>query len=220
MSDSASHSAMHQAHANHASCACSAFLPWALVGASWVAFALLSARMASGRPIWLDTTALRWLDATRSSWLTEVMRAVTHLGDGWTLGVLAVIVCCALWGAGCRRAALFVLCVSATVGLLDNGLKLVFARERPQIALRMVRASGFAFPSGHAMASSAIYAALAHVLCGPPRSWRRWAIPAAVLLTFVVGWSRVYLHVHYPTDVLGGWLLGLSWYVLLVQLML
>jgi membrane-associated phospholipid phosphatase len=198
-----------------------AVLPWAVGLASVAGFVALSVQVVSGRLSWLDASALGWVDAVRTARLTEVMRAVTHLGDGWTLGLLSVAACCVLWGSGNRRATVFLLCVSAGAGLLDNGLKLAFARERPDIVLRMVRASGFAFPSGHAMASTAVYAALAHVAIGRTRAWRRWAMPMlAVVLVLVVGWSRVYLHVHYASDVLGGWLLGLSWYVLLGQLIL
>ena len=198
-----------------------AVLSWVVVAASVAGFVALCVLVVSGRLLWLDTSVPQWADAARALWLTEIMRSVTHLGDGWTLALLSIAACCALWYSGDRRATLFLLCISAGVGLVDNGLKLAFARERPDVALRLVRASGFAFPSGHAMASAAIYAALAHVARGRSRSWRRWAMPTlAVALVAVVGWSRVYLNVHYASDVLGGWLLGLSWYVLLGQLIL
>ncbi|MBN1605517.1 MAG: phosphatase PAP2 family protein [Polyangiaceae bacterium] len=198
-----------------------AVVPWAVVAASVAGFVTLAVRVAAGHLHGLDTSALRWVGAVRSASLTEVMRSVTHLGDGWTLGLVSVAASCVLWCSGSRRATVFLLCVSAGAGLLDNGLKLAFARPRPDVTLRMVPAAGFAFPSGHAMASAAVYAALAHVASGPSRSWRRWLMPMlAVVLVLVVGWSRVYLHVHYASDVLGGWLLGLGWYVLLRQLIL
>lgn len=220
MSHGATHAAVPRANDMRARRQWGAVLPWALVGVCWVAFALLAVCVVSGRSVRLDVGIVHGIEAMRLPWLTPVMRWLTRFGDGWTLGVLSVTVAYALWRAGYRRAALFVLCVSAGVGLVDNALKLVFARERPEASLRMVRASGYAFPSGHAMASTAVYVALAHVLCGLSRSRRWWAIPMAALLAWVVGCSRVYLNVHHPTDVLGGWVLGLGWYVLLVQLML
>jgi membrane-associated phospholipid phosphatase len=196
-----------------------AVLPWAVVATSVAGFVALSVLVVSGRLLWLDASVPRWSDALRAHWLTEIMLPVTHLGDGWTLALLSIAGCCALWCSGDRRAALFVLCVSAGVGPVDNGLKLAFARERPDVALQVIRASGFAFPSGHAMASAAIFGALAHVARGRARSWRRWVMPAvAAVLVALVGWSRIYLNVHYASDVLGGWLLGLGWCVLIDRL--
>jgi undecaprenyl-diphosphatase len=196
-------------------------LAWAAVAASAAGFAAVSVLVASGRLLGFDAGVLGWVDSVRTPWLTELMRSVTHLGDGWTLGLLSVVASCLLWRSGHRRATVFLLCVSAGAGLLDNGLKLAFARERPDLALRLARAAGFAFPSGHAMASAAVYAALARVAGGAARCWGRWLLPVlATVLVVGVGCSRVYLNVHFASDVVGGWLLGLGWYVLLGRLLL
>jgi len=149
-------------------------------------------------------------------WLTGAMRDLTSLGSAPVL-VLFVL---AVGGSLLVRRqlhALVLLLVATFGGALLNGLlKDVFERERPHLAMRLTEVNSTSFPSGHAMDSAVIYLTLAALLARlvEPLALKLYFLGLAVLLTFVVGLSRVYLGVHYPSDVLAGWAAGLAWAVL------
>jgi undecaprenyl-diphosphatase len=110
------------------------------------------------------------------------------------------------------------LLLASTIGgiLLNHSLKGVFARPRPEELLRLTDARSLSFPSGHAMESAVIYLTLAAILSSQveSRALRVYFVGFAFLLTLIVGASRVYLGVHYPSDVLAGWTAGLAWALL------
>jgi undecaprenyl-diphosphatase len=112
-----------------------------------------------------------------------------------------------------RRAASWLAIASLGASVLNVLLKSVFARERPALLDSELLPGSFSFPSGHAFLSAAIYltagALLTQVIAKP--ATRAIVLAAAVLMTVLIGLSRVYLGVHYPSDVLAGWTLGLCW---------
>jgi undecaprenyl-diphosphatase len=113
-----------------------------------------------------------------------------------------------------RRGAAVFLIVASLGGLaLNTGLKELYGRERPDLLLRLVDADSLSFPSGHAMSSATIYLTLAVLLSKLTTSNREklYVLSAALFLSFVVGLSRVFLGVHYPSDVIAGWAAGVVW---------
>jgi undecaprenyl-diphosphatase len=97
--------------------------------------------------------------------------------------------------------------------LLNLTLKHAFARERPDTALHLVEVTSTSFPSGHSMASSIFYLTMGVLLARTAQRRREKAyfVGSAIMITFLIGFSRVYLGVHYPTDVLAGWSAGTAW---------
>jgi len=147
------------------------------------------------------------------AWLAEVCRDITALGGATVLVLMIAAVSGFLWLAQKRGAMWLVL--ASTIGglLLSSLLKYYFARPRPDIVPHLADVDTASFPSGHSMMSAVAYltlgALLGRLVTRP--LLKLYFLAVACLLTGLVGVSRVYLGVHYPTDVLAGWLAGLVW---------
>ena len=111
------------------------------------------------------------------------------------------------------RTALFVAITWLSGELLNTAMKHAFNRPRPTIVPHLREAFSTSFPSGHAMESAIVYLTLGTILMrvAESRVTKVYCLGIAILLTVLVGASRVYLGVHYPTDVLGGWIIGFVW---------
>lgn len=149
-------------------------------------------------------------------WLHEAAIDITALGSGWVLGLVVLAIVGFLALQGMRRTALFVTASAVGGWLLNSGLKELFGRPRPDVVPHLREVLTLSFPSGHAMTSAAVYLTLGALLMriATRRATKIYCMAMAMLLTVLVGSSRVYLGVHYPTDVLAGWLVGLSWALL------
>src|SRR6266542_2649893 len=161
---------------------------------------------------------LKYITATSESVVRDrrsftVMIAITKLGN---VTVVLMIVCVAgLFLTLTRHKYSALLLVVATAGglVLDAVLKLQFERPRPHILTWGTEAGGWSFPSGHAMSATIAYSTVAYLAARlHRRRWARWlTMPVAMLLILVICGSRVYLGVHYPSDVLAGIIIGLAW---------
>jgi undecaprenyl-diphosphatase len=175
---------------------------------AWLAYAV------AGRPAERFDLAVRdTVHVCASPQLTFAMRGFTLLGSAWFLVPLGILLVCLLIATG-QRAEAALLVVAALGGeAIDQALKLFFERPRPTAYFNYPQPDTYSFPSGHSMASCCFYGALAMIAVARAGSRRsRWAIAAgAVALIALVGLSRVYLGVHYPSDVLGGYLAGVAW---------
>ncbi|WP_086827801.1 phosphatase PAP2 family protein [Streptomyces sp. NRRL B-24572] len=143
---------------------------------------------------------------------THVNRVLTDwVWDPWTMRALAAATAVLLWWRRDRRAALWVAGTSLLAVGLQQALKDLVGRERPQWTDPVDSAHYAAFPSGHAMTATVTFGLLLWVLALHWREeWRGWGTLAGVAVVSVlgVGWTRVYLGVHWPSDVVEGWLLG------------
>lgn len=137
---------------------------------------------------------------------------VTHLGDSLLLTLLCILVAVALLRQGRRGLALGWVVAVAGNAVLNPALKAVFMRVRPVHDTALASASGYSFPSGHTSGSVVAYGMLAYVLVRtlPPR-WHMPVVLAASALAFTVGCSRIFLRVHFASDVLAGFASGAAW---------
>ncbi|MGE0699812.1 MAG: phosphatase PAP2 family protein [Hyphomicrobiaceae bacterium] len=146
-------------------------------------------------------------------WLESVVRDVTALGSRFVLTFVVLAVTGFLALAGRGRRALAVLAFTVAGALLGETAKLGFGRPRPELVAHAVDVVSLSFPSAHAMQSSVVYLTLGALLARgqPRRALRAYVMGIAVLLAVMVGASRVYLGVHWPSDVVAGWSLGTAW---------
>ena len=146
-------------------------------------------------------------------WLTLVIRDFTALGGVAVLTLITVIVAGYLVVARKAHSALFVVAAIISGSLLSTLLKGFFQRPRPDIVAHLVDVSSTSFPSGHAMNSAVVYLTLGGLLARTQhdRRIRIYILTVAILLTLIIGSSRVFLGVHWPTDVLAGWTVGATW---------
>jgi undecaprenyl-diphosphatase len=172
------------------------------------ALTALGVAVATGWTGPLDAAVATAVVGIRSPLLTYVATSFTALGSEPVVTLVAVIAVLYCFGAGQARLVLSLLWIPLTF-LLSTLVKLVVHRPRPLEAL-IVLPAGYSFPSGHAAAASALFLTLALLATGAERRAgpRRFLIGAAVALAVLVAWSRVYLGVHYFSDVVGGLLLG------------
>jgi membrane-associated phospholipid phosphatase len=181
-----------------------------LLGLPLALFLALAEDVAEQQVLAWDTDILRWAADHRASALDHLMQVITDLGATLTITGVALALTVLLLLRRLHREALFVVLSVGGAALLNILLKQLFQRPRPDVVAPVVTAHGFAFPSGHTMSSMAL-ACVVTFLCWRAR-WRyRWPISTgAFVAAFLVGTSRVYLGVHYPSDVLAGWLVSLD----------
>jgi undecaprenyl-diphosphatase len=195
-------------------------LALAVFAAGLLGFGLLVDAVSEGEGHRFDETVLLALrqpgnpgEPIGPAWLALTMADITALGGIPVLGIFGLIALGYLLLARQGRAALLLL-VSLPGGLVLNTLlKRGFDRPRPELVAHMVEVHTTSFPSGHAMLSAIGYLTLGTLLAGAATGRRQqsYILGVAVALTLLIGASRVYLGVHWPTDVLAGWCLGAAW---------
>lgn len=185
-----------------------------------LAFAELADEVTDGETHAFDRAVLLALrtsgdsaDPVGPAWLEAVFRDITALGGTPVLAIVTLVALGYLLLAGRRATALL---VTAAVGggvLLSNLLKAGFQRPRPDLVAHLVDVSSPSFPSGHAMMSTVTWLTLGALLATvqSTRRMKVYVIAVGASLALLVGASRVYLGVHWPTDVLAGWCIGAAW---------
>jgi undecaprenyl-diphosphatase len=151
-------------------------------------------------------------------WMPAAVGDLTALGGTAVLTLMVVIVIVFLMLRKKWASALLVLCTSVGGTLLSTVLKSFFQRQRPSVVPHLTEVTSLSFPSGHSMLSAVIYLTLGALLARTTKDRKEKAffMLVAVFLTVLVGTTRVYLGVHFPTDVLAGWCAGTTWALLCV----
>jgi undecaprenyl-diphosphatase len=199
-------------------------LSWLFVGLAacvlLLVFTILAGEVFEGDTQAFDTRILEALrnpaDPARPigpRWIESSLLDVTALGGPTVLAMVVLAVVGFLLLQTRYRTALFVAITSFSGRLVEMALKHAFNRPRPTVVPHLREVFSTSFPSGHAMESAIVYLTLGAVLMrvADSRLTKVYCLGIAVLLTVLVGSSRVYLGVHYPTDVIGGWIIGFVW---------
>jgi membrane-associated phospholipid phosphatase len=164
-----------------------------------------------------DQRLADWLHGRATDPLTDVFHGITFLGNFLTLLAVTIVAVAVLWRKRARTDAVFVALAFAGAQVLSSGMKLGFRRDRPFFPDPLATEHTYSFPSGHALVSLAVYGALALLLARELSTHGRRALLFAgvALLVLAIGFSRLYLGVHFLSDVLAGFAAGIAWLSLL-----
>jgi undecaprenyl-diphosphatase len=175
------------------------------------AFAWLADQVLDQETQALDLATLTFLRQFSSPQLTQAAQLISLLGSEVIWVIAAVLLAGFTWRRRWNAAVTLAL-VAAGAQVLNNILKALVHRTRPEPVVGLISAQGFSFPSGHAMVSAAFYFYLAYLIWPHVQSWRRGLVVSGlVVLVLLIGLSRLYLEVHYLSDVIAGYLAGFLW---------
>ncbi|CAN7326355.1 phosphatase PAP2 family protein [Phenylobacterium sp. LjRoot164] len=191
----------------------------ALAGSSWL-FLIVAGEVSEGGADAIDRQLLLALrtpgqpsDPLGPQWLEEAVRDITALGGFTILTLLTIVATLLLVFQARRREALIFATTIIAAQASSQLLKAFYGRERPALVAHGSYVYSHSFPSGHSAMAAAVFLILATVVASvePRRRTKALIYGVAIVAVLGVGVSRVYLGVHWPTDVLGGWVLGASW---------
>ena len=190
-----------------------------IAATSWV-FLELADEIMEEEPLHFDRQILLALrtpddlnDPIGPIWFEEMVRDITSLGGTVVLSLVTALVCVFLLLSEKRVDAGVLLTAAVTGALVSHSLKSFFGRARPDLVAHHTEVISLSFPSGHSMSSAVVFMTIGTIISQsqPKQRLKTFAIATAVLLTILVGSSRVYLGVHWPSDVLAGWCAGATW---------
>jgi undecaprenyl-diphosphatase len=146
-------------------------------------------------------------------WVETMCRDITSLGSPAVLTLITIAAVSYLWIDGKRATALFAALSIVGGAIVVSLLKFGFARPRPELVSHLVNVNSFSFPSGHAAMAAVTYLTLGALLARVQKRplMKLYVLAVASILVLLVGFTRVYLGVHWPTDVLAGWCIGTAW---------
>jgi membrane-associated phospholipid phosphatase len=158
-----------------------------------------------------DRTILLWIHQFANPTLDRIMLATTELGNPNTVVAIAAIAFATMWLRHYyQEAKIFLIdCFGGVV--LSYGLKIVFSKSRPNLWQSPITETSFSYPSGHALGSTILYGFLAYILATRYPQLSLLIYTFAVLLIAAIGLSRLYLGVHWPTDIIAGYSIGFLW---------
>ncbi len=187
----------------------------------WAAFAAVAWAVATGHTSMIDSAGLLfWRDASfrplGPDWLLEGVRDISGLGGVMLRNFFAILAVAALLFMRLRREAILLALTVACGWLANYAIKLLVGRPRPEIVPHLTEAGGNSFPSGHSFNSAVVYLAIgfAFAAISPRQPVRITIVACATAISMAVAWSRVWLGVHWPSDVIAGWLGGVGWSLL------
>lgn len=166
-----------------------------------------------------DKIILLWIHSFASPTLDRIMQTVTHLNDPHTAVVVVIVAMgLLLWRQYYQEAKIFAIDCAGGV-ILSYGLKSVFGKTRPDLWESAVKEVSFSYPSGHALGSTVLYGFLAYLLATRFPQWSWLIYLLAVSAIGAIGLSRLYLGVHWPTDIIGGYGIGFLWVMLCITML-
>lgn len=178
-----------------------------------ICFGLIAILVSTQKIATFDSSIIAFVQSFESPTLTKIMKLFTFMGSYAFVAVLSIFILIFLYKVLHHRLELILfITVLAGSTILNQLLKFLFHRERPTLH-RLIEESGYSFPSGHSMGAFALYGVLTFLLWRhiPTRVGRSMIITLGVIMTITIGLSRIYLGVHYPSDVIGSYFASGFW---------
>ena len=177
-------------------------------------FGFVAYSIGNGHIEGFDNAIIQFVQGMEAPWLTNIMRVFTEVGSTKTVLVIcAITIGLLLYVRHGAQTILFTVVIGGTI-ILNVLLKLFFQRARPDFN-RLIEISGYSFPSGHTMMAASLYVILAVILWRNTRQLlRAFVVAGAVFMIFMICISRIYLGVHFPSDIVGGLTASTFWVIL------
>jgi len=166
-----------------------------------------------------DSSWLYWLHGYANPSLDAVMLTITQLADASVVIVIVAVTLGILWWQNHREEAKFFALACLGALILNTGLKLFFTKPRPHIIPSLIAETSFSFPSGHALGGFVMYGFLAYLLSAHFPKFSKLIYILAVLTIAFIGLSRMYIGVHWPTDIIAGYGIGYLWLMLCIAML-
>ncbi len=179
-----------------------------IFAAGLVLFVLLAILMVTGNLQWFDDPIREWVYSIRNPALTEVLKVITYMGNWQTITLLCIVLL--LFRKTRLRYGVPVSAGAIFVTIFNRIIKLIFKRPRPEGSLHLIEEGGYSFTSGHSITSMVVFGLLIYLVRKYVRNRKAANILTAALAVpwIFIGLSRIYMGVHFPSDVLAGWALG------------
>lgn len=179
-----------------------------IFAAGLVLFVLLAILMVTGNLQWFDDPIREWVYSIRNPALTEVLKGITYMGNWQTITLLCIVLL--LFRKTRLRYGVPVSAGAIFVTIFNRIIKLIFKRPRPEESLHLIEEGGYSFTSGHSITSMVVFGLLIYLVRKYVRNRKAANILTAALAVpwIFIGLSRIYMGVHFPSDVLAGWALG------------
>lgn len=180
------------------------------IGGALICFAYLAYMISTYDVLAFDTTIREWAYSQRNAVLNRILICITYMGNWQTIVTLGLVLL--IYPATRKKIGLPFAITAASSTIIYKVAKSAFQRPRPDLSVRIIEESGYSFPSGHSMNCIVIYGILIYLIRRYCKD-RRIANVLTIILSLLIiaiGCSRVYVGVHFPTDILGGWSLGIA----------
>jgi undecaprenyl-diphosphatase len=174
-----------------------------------VVFLKIAGEILERQPIGIDISILHWIHSTASPSLDSIFLFITTLGNVEYVLPITVLLILFLVYKKQRLNALIVTFGMGGAAAANFVLKLLFHRDRPAFWHSLITETGYSFPSGHAMLSSALILCVIAIVWNT--KWRIFSIVVGAIVVGLIGYSRLYMGVHYPTDIVAGWSVSAAW---------
>ncbi len=199
---------------------CKFLIPFGICLVSGGLFLIILQAIEHGTIENFDLPIIQFVQGMEVASLTFVLKTFTWIGSGFGVAPITLLICVLLFFKYNKRsqAVLFAFAIVSTI-LLNEGLKRVFVRDRPEIH-RLMDAGGFSFPSGHTMMAVSLYAMIVYVAWPHVKntSKRCLLVLGASLFVFLIAGSRIYVGVHFPSDIAGGFLMSTFWLTIVLTI--
>ncbi|MEH2351519.1 MAG: phosphatase PAP2 family protein [Nostoc sp.] len=166
-----------------------------------------------------DTTFLLWLHQFANPILDNLMLFITNLANPSTVVIVVGVNLLLLWWRRYREEAIFFVLACFGGFILNTGLKLFFSKPRPELWHRLISEKSFSFPSGHALGSMVLYGFISYELATHYPRFAKFIYSLTIILIAAIGISRLYLGVHWPTDIIAGYGVGFLWLMICITML-